>query len=232
MSTLREAAPHATRAAGADCWNKVGVRGDFSCPQLKQHVHCRNCPVYSAAATHLLDADPPSGYLAHWTQQVAQRSALAELTTHSVVVFRVGGEWLALATAVLIEVVSVRAVHTLPHRRNGVVLGLANIRGELLVCFSLQHILGLEEAEESHREKQRAVTGRFLVIERDGSRAACPVEEVYGIAHFHRGEITSPPTTITKAAAAYTRSVLSWQKGSIGLLDDQLLFHTVNRNLA
>jgi len=128
--------------------------------------------------------------------------------------------------------VSVRAIHTLPHRRNGVVLGLANIRGELLVCFSLQHILGLEQAEESHREKQRAVTGRFLVIERDGSRAVCPVEEVYGIAHFHPGEITSPPTTITKAAAAYTRSILSWQKGAIGLLDDQLLFHTVNRNLA
>src|SRR4029077_5730556 len=27
-----------------DCWNRIGVRGDASCPELKHHVHCRNCP--------------------------------------------------------------------------------------------------------------------------------------------------------------------------------------------
>ena len=37
-------------AAIDDCWNRIGVRGDGSCPELKQYVHCRNCPVYSAGA--------------------------------------------------------------------------------------------------------------------------------------------------------------------------------------
>ncbi len=46
---------HAIRAkvpeiAIDDCWNRIGVRGDGSCPELKRHIHCRNCPVYSAAA--------------------------------------------------------------------------------------------------------------------------------------------------------------------------------------
>ncbi|MCW1245836.1 chemotaxis protein CheW, partial [Pseudomonas sp. SAICEU22] len=38
-----------------DCWNRIGVHGDKSCPLLAEHIHCRNCSVYSAAATRLLD---------------------------------------------------------------------------------------------------------------------------------------------------------------------------------
>ena len=33
-----------------DCWNKIGVSGDLSCPELNTHIHCRNCPVFAAAA--------------------------------------------------------------------------------------------------------------------------------------------------------------------------------------
>ena len=38
-----------------DCWNRIGIYGDKSCPVLPEHIHCRNCSVYSAAATRLLD---------------------------------------------------------------------------------------------------------------------------------------------------------------------------------
>jgi chemotaxis-related protein WspD len=232
MNTSQESAVGSPRTAHTDCWNSIGVRGDSSCPELKQHIHCRNCPVYSAAAVQLLDVEPPADYLAFWTRQVGQKSELTEATTHSVVVFRVGTEWLALPTSVLKEVVSMRAIHSLPHRRSGVVLGLANIRGELLVCFSLQHILALEQGADVKSERPHAVAARLLVIEREGNRAVCPVEEVHGIVHFRPGEVTPAPTTITKATTAYTQSVLSWQKRSVGLLNDQALFATVNRSLA
>lgn len=232
MSTPRASAADAPRMAITDCWNKIGVRGDSSCPELEQYIHCRNCPVYSAAAVHLLDVEPPTGYMARWTEQVAQKNQLTEVATHSVVVFRVGAEWLALPTAVLKEVVSMRPIHSLPHRRSGVVLGLANIRGELLVCFSLQHALGLEPAAEPKREKLGAGAERLLVIERDGNRAVCPVEEVHGIARFHPGEVTPAPTTVAKSSTAHSRSVLTWQQRSVGLLDDQSLLHAVNRSLA
>src|SRR5262245_23179704 len=39
------------------CWRTIGVRGDHSCPELAEHVHCRNCPVYSAAALTVLDGE-------------------------------------------------------------------------------------------------------------------------------------------------------------------------------
>ena len=31
-----------------DCWNRIGIHGDKSCPLLSNHIHCRNCAVYSA----------------------------------------------------------------------------------------------------------------------------------------------------------------------------------------
>ena len=34
-----------SRSTIDDCWNRIGVRGDASCPKLDDYVHCRNCPV-------------------------------------------------------------------------------------------------------------------------------------------------------------------------------------------
>jgi chemotaxis-related protein WspD len=207
------------------------VRGDSSCPELKKYIHCRNCPAYSAAAVDLLDIALPADYLTHWTHQVAKENGVAKFGTHSVLVFRIGVEWLALPIAVLKEIVSLRAIHSIPHRRDGVLLGVANIRGELLICFSLGEVLGLDRPADLGREKHR-VSERLLVIQRDGDRAVCPVDEVFGISRFHPRDLMPVPATITKAAASYTRSVLPWREKSVGVLDDELLFHTINRNLA
>ncbi|MEP7313011.1 MAG: chemotaxis protein CheW [Pseudomonadota bacterium] len=221
------------RTGARSCWNRIGVHGDSSCPELTQHVHCRNCPVYSAAAVSLLDVEPPTDYLAQWTRQAAQQIELADGAQFSIVIFRVSGEWLALRTPVLKEIVSVRTIHSIPHRRSTAALGLANIRGELLACFALQQVLGLEQvAAEAGPDRQRAVAARFLVLQLDAHRAVCPVDEVHGIARFQVGEVKPAPATVSRATVAYTRSVLSWQTRTVGLLDEQLLFHTLNRSLA
>jgi chemotaxis-related protein WspD len=213
------------------CWNHVGVYGDASCPQLTQHVHCRNCPVYAAAAASLLDIQHPEGYLTQWTQEVARQHQADDGKQFSVIVFRVGGEWLALPTPVLQEIVSLRTIHSVPHRRSAAVLGLANIRGELLACFALAQVLGLEQAD-ARQERQRAIAARFLVLRLDSKHAVCPVDEVHGIARFQSREARPAPATVSRATIAYTRAVLFWQSRTVGLLDEQLLFHTLNRSLA
>ena len=45
-----------------DCWNRIGVSGDQSCEKLEQHVHCRNCEVYSSAAQRNLQRPVGDGY--------------------------------------------------------------------------------------------------------------------------------------------------------------------------
>src|SRR5579872_4617099 len=144
-------APDLYRSAVQDCWNRIGVHGDRSCPELKRYVHCRNCHVFSAGAAERLEGDPPGNYLAEWTRHFGEPRPAADSKTHSFVIFRVGAEWLALPTSVVTEVADSRPIHSLPHRRNSAVLGLVNVRGELLVCVSLGRVLGVDPFQVADR---------------------------------------------------------------------------------
>src|SRR5262245_12198327 len=124
-----------------DCWNKIGVRGDRTCPELAKVVHCHNCPVHPAAGRHFLDAPSPTGYLEEWTQRLAAPEEESATDLHSVLVFRLAEEWLALPVRVLVEVTPPYPVHRIPHRA-GLLAGLVNIRGELHLCVHLARLLG------------------------------------------------------------------------------------------
>lgn len=96
-----------------DCWSRIGIRGDRSCPLLAEHIHCRNCAVYSAAATRLLDR--------YALQQEDHQQSIAvenDVVTRSLLVFRLGEEWLALVTRCLVEVAPLQPIHSLPHQRS------------------------------------------------------------------------------------------------------------------
>lgn len=214
-----------------DCWNRIGVSGDSSCPELEKHVHCRNCPIYSAAALELLDCGLPANYVEDATDHFAVGRQIEEVGSESMVIFRVGAEWLALQTSVFEEVADLRAIHSLPHRREGVVLGLANVRGELLVCVSLSRALGLQTASDSKSEKIRTALPRLLVIRRKASRAAFPVDEVYGVHRFHPLELKALPATVAHSTS-YTSAVAAWKDKSVGILDVQLVLYMLDRSLA
>lgn len=213
------------------CWRTIGVHGDRSCPQLAAHVHCRHCPVFAAAAAQLLEREPPAESLAEWSRLVAQPPPEARSATVSLVIFRIGAEWLALPTAAFEEILGPRPVHTLPHRRGGAVLGLANVRGELLACLSLRRILGIGEAAEPEAGRG-AAQKRLLVLAHRGSRAACPVDEVEGVHRCDPRALIDPPASLARSAAAYTRKVLRRGERAIGLLDETPLFHTIARSLS
>jgi chemotaxis-related protein WspD len=212
-----------------NCWNSIGVHGDSSCKELKQAIHCRNCSVYSRAASKLLDAEPPADYIAHWTEQASRKRDVAERATVSVLIFRIGREWFALQSTSLTEITSLRRIHSIPNRRNGIVLGLVNIRGELVVCVSLRGILNVESVES---EGSGAAARRMLVIQRDGASTVCPVDEVHGIERFTTRELGNLPATVSGAAARYTCARLNWSERSVGVLDERMLFQAVNRNVA
>lgn len=232
MNAPSPTAANRATAIVVDCWNQIGVHGDGSCRKLERHIHCRNCSTYTAAALALLDRDLPPAYLDEWTEHFSRKNRIGEADSESIVVFRIGEEWLGLPAAVFSEFVDVRAIHSLPHRRNGVLLGLTNVRGELLICVSLEKVLGIVRETKTNEQRQRAVYKRLVVIHDKDGRIVFPVDEIHGIHKFHRSEFTQVPATVAKATGTYARAMLPWQDRAIGYLDDQLLFYTLQRSLA
>jgi len=215
-----------------DCWNRIGVRGDGSCPELKVHVHCHNCPVHATAAGLLLATAPPAGYLDAWTSHVAKVKLVERRDFETAVIFRLGAELLALRTEVVKEVANPKPIHSIPHRRGGAVLGLVNVRGELLVCASLAAILHVEAAAAPAVRDEGATRRRFLVLRREAVRAVCPVDDVVGVERFLPADLRDVPATVARAALKYSSKILPWRHQTIGLLDEQLLFFALKRGLA
>src|SRR3954453_5382587 len=120
-----------------DCWNQIGTSGDGSCPELRTHVHCRNCPVFASAARAFFDRPAPGGYLAEWTRWLAQSEDAGnheagetiiggERDRVGVLIFRLGQEWLAFRTQTAAEVTLPPAVPPPPHRSPTPLIRLVN----------------------------------------------------------------------------------------------------------
>ena len=216
---------HEDAQAIDDCWNRIGIHGDKSCPLLSEHIHCRNCTVYSAAATRLLDR-----YALQQDDRV-QHSATVEtdIKTRSLLMFRLGEEWLALATRSLVEVAPLQAIHSLPHQRSRALLGVANVRGALVACLSLVELLGLD-ATNTVASSAR-VMARMLIIAAHGGPVVVPVDEVDGIHAIDERILEAASQSGTQASGKYTRGVLPFKGRSLRWLDEEQLLSAVTRSL-
>ena len=220
---------HPGGAASPACWNAVGVYGNGTCPELARFIHCRNCPVYCAAGVHLLNRALPAEYRQESTKHFSIERKPRPTALVSAVLFRLGEEWLALPTRIFQEVAERRCIHSLPHRRQGLVLGLANVRGELLICISLWHLLGLEAAAAPVIVQNRY--HRLIVVHWESNRFGFPVDEVRGPHRFHPDELKNAPATVAKSNPAFIEHILYWSDRSAGLLDADALFNALNGRL-
>jgi chemotaxis-related protein WspD len=213
-----------TVASATDCWNHIGIRGDRSCPELTEFVHCHNCPVFAAAGRRFLDAPSPPGYLEEWADRLATPVDDAASELESVLVFRLADERLAMSVHSLVEVTTPRTVHRVPFR-GGLLAGIVNIRGELYLCAHLAKLLGIEPRSGGGRPANGS--NRILVARRDADRWALPVDAVEQVCRVPRVEIARPPTTVGRAASHLSRGVFAWDGGPVGLLDDERLFEAL-----
>ena len=218
---------------------------DSSCPELVTHVHCRNCPVYAAAARTFFDRPAPEGYLAEWTDWLANAAAPGEDPEDdassarqedvvSLLIFRIEGEWLAVATRTVAEVTTTRPVHRIPHRSDEILTGLVNLRGQLQLFISLRGLLGIA-GETAPPPVEVAATGAGaltapkprLVVLRDRERSETwvfAVDEVLGIHRVTRSRLGSVPATLANPAVSFSQAVLPWEGKSVGFLDEQRIF--------
>jgi chemotaxis-related protein WspD len=215
------------------CWNTIGVWGEVQprCERLPEVIHCQNCEVYCKAGRGLLERVPTDEYLEEWQEELAEEKVKEEAASQSLVVFRLGIEYLALPMRALLEVIEPRVVRTLPHVKRGVFQGLVNLHGQMQLCVSLADLVGIDRNAASTSVRDRLVHPRMMVIEKDSERWVFAVDEVFGIASVKNHDLRDVPVTVSHDRSAYTRGVFEWNGHSVGLLEDELVFGSLRRKL-
>lgn len=184
----------------------------------------------ASAVARLLERAPGPDDVRLATDHVARRTSDLEALTGSVFIFRLGSEWLALISSVIDEVVEPRVIHSLPHRRDGIVRGLVNVRGQLTLCVALEPLLQLEEG--SHAGAGRGVLGRRLVVlVAKDQRVAFEADEVHGSHRYDPASVGNVPATVAQSMSRFSTGVLARGDHSVGLLDAELVLHAINRRL-
>ncbi len=218
-------APESPSAPPDGCWRKIGVWGDHSCERLGQEIHCQNCGIYTLKGRELFDRPAPEEYLKEWTRLLATEKEEVHLSWKSIVGFRVGDEWFGLSTSCFVEVHHFRTIHRIPHCPNPALLGLANIRGSLLICVSLRPLLGQGGKGRDGDWKEHDKQTRLAVVEREGRRLSLKLDEIDGILQYSDEQLRPPPVNIAKGSQTFTRGLIRAGGRTIGLLDEELLFH-------
>lgn len=216
-----------------DCWKHIGVwsRAEERCHRLQEVIHCRNCEVFTSAARGFYDRDLPADHLASWTPlYAAPKTVETDRTSHPVLIFRLGIEWLALPTTIVREVADCRPVHKVPHR-SGVLRGLVNLNGRLEPCVSLHALLGVEP-DPAPASKSQRTRPRLLLIGEEGQSFAFQADEVLGTHRYPPGKLRDIPATLAHSLARYSRGLIGMQQRTVGCLDEGLLFPALERTLA
>jgi chemotaxis-related protein WspD len=216
-------------SAANDCWNRIGIGGDRTCPELETHIHCRSCPVFASAARTFFDRSAPDGYLAECTEILAEEKQADREDSFSVLLFRLADEWLSLVPKALAEVTSPRPVHRIPHNNNAALAGLVNVRGQLLPCLSLHSFLGVDPPEQASQTNDVAKNGhlagsRMVVMENKVERWAFHADEVRGVQRIWQSQLHTVPSSLSKISHSYVRGVFTWNDQTVGILDEHSVF--------
>jgi chemotaxis-related protein WspD len=191
------------------CWRRIGVQGgDHSCPRLEEVLHCRNCPVFSAAARTLLQRESVAEAVDEWRDPDLRRQDRA-----SALVFRLGGQWLGLPPGLVVEVAPSPAVRRLAHRTGGRIEGLVNVRGELRLCVSLVELLGLGARAAGDAR------ARLVLVDDEGQVLAFRCDEMHGLASYAAGSAQAPPDTLPPALRGCVAGMVALDARHVALLD-------------
>ncbi len=233
---------HSDSAPAKPCWKEIGVWGTNTCETLAQVSHCYDCRVYSSAGTQLLQRAIAPEYRAQQTAQLAAPLPDNDSSQlFSVLIFRLAQEWLALPAGLCQQVLSPLAPHTLPHRTNNTLLGIVNIRGQLMLKVSLLEILGLEilgtasaiDATESAVADTKVYPRMIVVkktLETGGEESwVFDVDELHGIHALSFGQLEKAAAGASVGANTCTRNVFSWNGQRVSCLDDVRFFEALRQ---
>ncbi|MEM1059801.1 MAG: chemotaxis protein CheW [Verrucomicrobiota bacterium] len=188
-------------------------------------------PHPESSQENLLHRPAPAGYLENWNRSLAEMQDEAVENTTSLLIFRLFDEWLAFSTQAFAEVIETRPVHRVPHRSNDILHGVTNVRGTLILCFSLSRLLQVEPSEGKDRTLSRRVYNRFIVMKQEKRRWVFPCTEIFGVHQLPDDELEEAPVTVAISRQPFTKSIFRFRGNTVGLLDHELLYYKLDKDV-
>ena len=217
-----------------DCWNHIGVWGKETprCEKLDNVIHCRNCEIFSQSGQQILEQPLSEEYLSDWATIYSNEKKQRRAGSKSSLVFRLGDEWYSFPNDAIVEVTEIKAIHSIPHSKSQALRGLVNIRGELKICFSIGHLIGIHKGKKLIEQTSKYKSyERMVVISHEDQQFVFPVSEVLGSTRYNDDDITAPPATIANAKATFTTGMLKVKNNNVACLDLGLIFNSIKRSL-
>lgn len=182
-----------------------------------------------SAVARLLERTPAQEELIEAAARLAAGAPRQLRARAGAFVFRLGEEWLGLPAGLIDEVLELRPVHRLPHRRDAALRGVVNVRGRLTVCVALPALL---QTGAPVAARAGTVARRLVVLAAPEGALAFEADEIHGSHRYDAEEVRAVPSTVAHALARFATGVLPWGERRIGLLDAGLLVHALNRQIS
>ncbi|MBN4078835.1 chemotaxis protein CheW [Gammaproteobacteria bacterium AH-315-C21] len=212
-------------ASGEDCWNQNGVWGQQTprCPRLQEVIHCRNCDVFAQAGRRLFESAANIEYVSDWAEDKSVQVAPSVANSNSYTVFRLGNEWLAVATGMIREISEMGATHRIPHRNQSILRGLMSLYGQLVPWISLEGLMGITE-EYTRKHDHR----RCIVIEHDEQVFVFSVMQVQGLMRIAADAMREVPAASAASGEKLIMGVTTYLGHDVGCLDGEALVKACN----
>jgi chemotaxis-related protein WspD len=143
--------------------------------------------------------------------------------------FSMGGEIAALPAKALRRVTPAARAVPIPHRTTGILRGVCNIRGELVLCADLHRLLGLPERAGADASGD---SRRMVVVGPAENCWAFEVDELMGIESADPGAFREAPVTVARSIADFTSGVTEFGGRCVTVLDAERVLAGFKAGLA
>ncbi len=187
---------------------------------------------HAGALGRLLDRPVSAADLAEGADLAARPAEARSAAAMGLLLFGIGRETAALPASMLRGVTPAARVVPIPHRSSGVLRGMCNIRGELVLCADLHRLLGLPARSDDAPAAEAPGARRMIVIGPAHDCWAFEVDTLVGIARIDPASLRPPPVTVKHAIGSFTSGVTEIDGTCVTVLDGDRILAGIKAGIA
>ncbi len=155
----------------------------------------------------------PDGYLAAWSQRLAEPEVAKKTEDMGVLVLQLASEYVAWRAASCLTILPTHPVHAVPHRHHPALCGVVALSGTLIPCISLAHLLRVSSSQNQE-------SCALMLVGDEEHPIAMLVDAVVSYMRVHHQDVQPLPDSMAATERYDSESMLVWQERSIPLLSD------------